>query len=114
MDDLDVTRVIPLDELRFSETAKLFEGRDAVPLSVFVTEYQRGQGPQLHRHPYPEVFLVETGIAAFTIGEDRLTVGAGHIVVGPAETPHAFECAGEDTLRVVSVHPSPEVEQTDL
>ena len=41
-------------------------------------------------------------------------MAAGHIVVVPAETPHGFKGAGDDTLRVVSVHPNPRVEQTDL
>jgi len=45
---------------------------------------------------------------------DEITVEAGHIVVVPAETPHMFKCAGDDTLRVVSVHPSGTLQQTDL
>jgi hypothetical protein len=68
--------VIPIEELRRSSTAALFEGRDDVPVSIFVT--------------------------------------AGHIVVVPAQTPRGFKGAGDDTLRVVSVHPSAMVEQTDL
>jgi mannose-6-phosphate isomerase-like protein (cupin superfamily) len=106
--------VIPIEELRRSATASLFEGRDQVPVSIFVTRYERGQGPALHMHPYPEVFVVETGTATFTVGEDELTVGAGNIVVVPERTPHGFKGAGDDTLRVVSVHPSPAVEQTNL
>ena len=58
--------------------------------------------------------MVQTGTAVFTAGEEELTVSEGHIVVVPAETPHMFKCAGDDTLRVVSVHPSREVQQTDL
>ena len=104
----------PIEDLRRSPTAALFEGRDDIPVSVFVTEYQRGQGPQLHLHPYPEAFVVLTGTARFTAGAEELTITGGHIVVVPEQTPHRFECAGDDTLRVVSVHPSPEVEQTDL
>jgi mannose-6-phosphate isomerase-like protein (cupin superfamily) len=106
--------VIPIEELRRSATASLFEGRDQVPVSIFVTRYERGQGPALHLHPYPEVFVVETGTATFTVGEDELTVSAGNIVIVPERTPHGFEGAGDDTLRVVSVHPSPAVEQTNL
>jgi mannose-6-phosphate isomerase-like protein (cupin superfamily) len=106
--------VIPIEDLRRSATAALFEGRDDVPISIFVTEYERGQGPSLHLHPYPEVFVVQTGTAAFKAGEEELVVEAGHIVVVPARTPHGFECDGDDRLRVVSVHPSPTVEQTDL
>ena len=72
----------------------------------------RGQGPDLHFHPYPELFVVEEGTAAFTAGDEEITVAAGHIVIVPAETPHMFKCAGDDTLRVVSVHPSGEMQQT--
>lgn len=106
--------VIPIENLRRSATAALFEGGDDVPVSIFVTEYARGEGPSLHLHPYPEVFVVQTGTAVFTAGEEEILVDAGHIVVVPARTPHGFKGAGDDRLRVVSVHPSPAVEQTDL
>lgn len=106
--------VIPFEELRFSPTATLFEGGDELGVSIFVTNYERGHGPQLHLHPYQEVFVVHAGTARFTVGDDQLVVEAGNVVIAPADTPHAFECAGDDTLRVVSVHPSGAVQQTDL
>jgi quercetin dioxygenase-like cupin family protein len=106
--------VTPIEDLRRSATAALFQGRDDIPISIFVTEYERGQGPDLHTHPYAEAFVVETGTATFTAGDEQLTVAGGNIVVVPAETPHGFRCAGDDRLRVVSVHPSPTVKQTDL
>ena len=106
--------VIPIEDLRRSATAALFEGRDDLAVSIFVTEYDRGQGPSLHLHPYPEVFVVQTGTAAFTVGDDELIVTGRHIVVVPARTPHGFAGAGDDTLRVVSVHPSGTVQQTNL
>jgi quercetin dioxygenase-like cupin family protein len=107
--------VIPLEELRRSPTASLFQGGDDVGVSIFVTNYpERGQGPQLHKHPYPEVFVVHAGTARFTVGDEQLIVEAGHIVIAPAETPHNFKCAGDDTLRVVTVHPSGAVQQVDL
>ena len=106
--------VIPIEDLRRSATAALFEGGDKIAISIFVTEYERGQGPDLHLHPYPEAFVVQAGAAAFTVGDEEVTVEAGHMVVAPAQTPHAFKGAGDDKLRVVSVHPSPKVQQTDL
>lgn len=106
--------VTPIEELRRSPTAALFQGRDEAPVSIFITQYERGQGPDLHVHPYPEVFVVQTGTAVFTAGDEQLTVAAGHVVVVPEQTPHGFKGAGDDTLRVVSVHPSPTVQQTDL
>ena len=109
-----MARVIPIEDIRRSPRAALFEGHDDAPLSIFVTAYDRGQGPDLHLHPYPEVFVVQTGTAKFTAGDEELVVEAGHIVVVPAETPHGFKGHGGDKLRVVSVHPSPTVKQTDL
>jgi mannose-6-phosphate isomerase-like protein (cupin superfamily) len=106
--------VLPLDDLRRSPTAALFEGGEEIPVSIFVTEHPRGKGAALHFHPYPEAFVVHAGTAVFTVGDDQLTVTAGHVVVVPAETPHGFEAASDDPLRIVSVHPSPAVEQTWL
>ena len=106
--------VIPIEDLRRSPTAALFEGREQVAASIFITEYGRGQGPDLHLHPYPEVFVVEAGTATFTVGTDELTVTGGHVVVVPEQTPHGFKGAGDDLLRVVSVHPNPTVQQTEL
>jgi len=106
--------VIPIEDLRRSKTAALFEGGEDVAASIFVTEYQRGQGPDLHFHPYGEVFVVLDGTARFTAGDEEHVVAAGHIVVVPAETPHGFKGDGDDTLRVVSVHPNGRVIQTDL
>jgi mannose-6-phosphate isomerase-like protein (cupin superfamily) len=110
-----MARVIPLGDIRLSRRAALYEGADDdVDASIFVTQYQRGEGPDLHLHPYPEVFVVHAGTAVFTAGDEELTVTAGNLVVVGAETPHGFKNPGDETLRVVSVHPSPAVQQTDL
>lgn len=109
-----MVRVIPMEELRRSAMAALFQGGHDAPLSIFVTEFPRGRGPDLHLHPYPEVFLVERNTALFTAGDEELTVTAGHFVIVPAETPHRYVGASDEPVRVVSVHPSPEVVQTNL
>lgn len=106
--------VIGVESLRLSPRAALFEGGDEAPVSMFITTYQRGEGPDLHLHPYPEVFHVQRGTARFTAGDEELVVEAGNIVIVPAQTPHGFKGDGDDTLEVVSVHPSPTVQQTDL
>ena len=103
-----------VEDFRRSPTSALFQGREAIGVSMFILAYSRGQGPHLHQHPYAEVFLVQEGEATFTVGDEQITVEAERIVVVPPETPHGFKCSGDGTLRVVSVHPSPEVIQTDL
>jgi mannose-6-phosphate isomerase-like protein (cupin superfamily) len=109
-----MAKVVPIESIRRSERAALFEGRDDADVSIFVTQYDCGEGPDLHFHPYPEVFVVEVGTAVFTAGDEEIEVEGGNIVVVPAETKHGFKSAGDEKLRVVSVHPSPEVIQTDL
>ena len=106
--------VVPITDLQKSPTASLLEGKDEIPISIFVTEHPRGKGAALHVHPYPEAFVVQAGTAVFTVGDEKVTVEGGHFVVVPAETPHGFECASDDPLRIVSVHPSPTVQQTWL
>jgi quercetin dioxygenase-like cupin family protein len=108
--------VTPIDDLRLSAAAALFEGKEEIPVSMFVVEYpERDKGPDLHFHPYPEAFVVLEGTARFTAGDEELIVTGGNIVVVPAETVHGFKNhADGETLRVVSVHPNPEVVQTNL
>jgi mannose-6-phosphate isomerase-like protein (cupin superfamily) len=109
-----VATVIPLEDLRRSPRAALFEGGDLIPVSSFITEFDRGDGPDLHLHPYAEVFIVQSGTARFTVGEEQIEVPHGNVVIVPAETAHGFKSVSDDKLRVLSVHPSPTVIQTDL
>jgi mannose-6-phosphate isomerase-like protein (cupin superfamily) len=111
---VSVTTVTSIESLRLSPRAALFEGRDEIPVSMFITRYSRGEGPDQHLHPYPEVFVVQTGTARFTVDGEDIVVDAGNVVVIPQQTPHGFKNPGDETLRVVSVHPSPTVQQTDL
>jgi mannose-6-phosphate isomerase-like protein (cupin superfamily) len=115
-----VALVIPLEELRSSPTAALFEGdkhADAVPVSSFIVATPPGKGPRLHKHPYAEVFVVQDGQATFTAGEEEeeeVVVAEGHVVVVPPETPHKFVNSGDDLLRMVTIHASGTMVQTDL
>jgi quercetin dioxygenase-like cupin family protein len=108
------TRVISVEDVRYTPAVAVFEGQDEAPISFYVTEFEHGEGTPLHLHPYPEVFLVERNTALFTAGEEELTVTAGHYVVVPAHTPHRYVGASDEPVRVVSVHPSGRIEQTNL
>lgn len=109
-----MARVISVEDVRYTPAVAVFEGEDEAPISFYVTEFERGEGPPLHLHPYPEVFLVERNTALFTAGDQELTVTAGHFVVVPAHTPHRYVGASDEAVRVVSVQPSGKVEQTNL
>jgi quercetin dioxygenase-like cupin family protein len=109
-----MARIIPVEEVRYTPAVAVFEADDDAPISFYVTEFERGEGTPLHLHPYPEVFLVERNAALFTAGDEELTVTEGHFVLVPANTPHRYVGDSDDPVRVVSVHPSGKVEQTNL
>jgi quercetin dioxygenase-like cupin family protein len=109
-----MARVIPVDDVRYTPSVAVLECGDEAPISFYVTEFEPGQGTPLHHHPYAEVFLVERGTAEFTAGDEQLTVTEGHFVVVPAGMPHRYVGAGDTPARVVSVHPSGKVVQTNV
>lgn len=109
-----MARVIPVDEVRYTPAVAVLECGEDAPISFYVTEFARGEGPPLHLHPYPEVFLVERNTALFTAGDEELTVTEGHYVLVPADTPHRYVGASDEPVRVVSVQPSGKVVQTNL
>lgn len=97
--------------------AFLFEGDrhgDGLAASFFYVDAAPGGVVDLHLHPYAEVFLVQEGEAEFRVGDDTVAARAGQVLVVPPETPHGFSNAGAGRLRVVSVHPSGTVRQTNL
>lgn len=109
-----VARVIPVEDVRYTPAVAVFEAHDDAPLSFYVTEFERGDGTPLHLHPYPELFLVERNTALFTAGDEELEVSAGNFVLVPANTPHRYVGASDEPVRVVSVHPSGTIVQTNL
>ena len=108
--------VIPTDDLPGSATSRRFEGADVggVDVSFFLIEAPPGHGPRLHRYPYPEVFVLLSGQATFTVGAETIDATAGQIVVAPAGVPHKFVNAGTTTLRQIDIHPRGRMAQEDL
>jgi mannose-6-phosphate isomerase-like protein (cupin superfamily) len=93
-------------ELPVTEFAREFEGatHGGVDLSLVLTRAQPGEGPSLHRHPYDEVHVVQTGKALFVAGDTRGVLRAGDIAIVPAGVPHRFENSGRGVLRDVGIH----------
>jgi mannose-6-phosphate isomerase-like protein (cupin superfamily) len=103
--------VVRIESLPDSGNSYRFDGVDhTAPVSFFLVHSQPGEGPGLHHHPYAETFIIQEGEATFTIGDAAVQVGAGQIVVAPADTPHAFVNSGSSVLRSVNIHPVPEME----
>jgi mannose-6-phosphate isomerase-like protein (cupin superfamily) len=97
---------LDLDDLPAGQDAIRFDGHEhGAQVSFFLSRHEPGRGPSLHRHPYEETFIMESGIARFTIGEEDVDVGKGELVVVPAGMPHKFVSLGPDQLRQISIHP---------
>jgi mannose-6-phosphate isomerase-like protein (cupin superfamily) len=101
-----VGHIVPFDELEHSEHSHEFVGAEHgdVPFCVILVHSRPGVGPKLHRHPYPEVFIVESGRATFRIGERTIEVDAGNVVVSPAGEAHGFTNSGTGELRLTAIH----------
>ena len=74
------------------------------PGLIFVRTGVIGDGPRLHRHPYPETFIVRNGRVRFTVGNQAIEAVAGQIVVCPANVPHKFENLGPGLLEQIDIH----------
>ena len=102
--------VIRRDELAAPDESAEFRGvrHGAGNVSFIRVVAQPGEGPRLHRHPYPETFIVLEGEATFTVGDEEIVAHAGDIVVGPANVPHRFVNSGSGVLRQIDIHDAPD------
>ena len=75
--------VVESENLPHSATAHRFEGRlhGGANVSFFLIDSDRGGGPDLHTHPYAEVFVIQEGEVTFTAGDETIEAKAGQIVV---------------------------------
>jgi mannose-6-phosphate isomerase-like protein (cupin superfamily) len=111
-----VYRVIRSGELRPSPGGTItFEGEPYESgVSFFLVNNEPGAGPDLHRHPYSETWIVRSGKARFTADGDELEAGPGDIIVVTPGTPHKFKNIGNERLDIVCIHDSPRMVQEDL
>jgi len=108
--------VINKVELPSSEIGWEFEGSQYgdTNVSFLLIDASPGSGPQLHSHPYEEIFVVQEGQATFTVGEATIEATDGQIVIVPAGVPHKFVNSGTGSLRQIDIHPSPRMITTWL
>ena len=99
-------QIVAMDDLPGVGWSRDFEGYlyGEAPVSMIFVDVAPGGGPRLHRHPYMEIFIVHEGEAVFTVGDATYEVGAGQIVIAPADVPHAFVTAGDRRLRQTDIH----------
>lgn len=85
--------------------ADLFAGRQ---LFVGLNCFEPGQSQKVHAHAGADKFyLVMTGKARMTVGEETREVGPGTVVWAPAGLPHGVAQALERTVMLVAIAPPP-------
>ncbi len=103
-----MVRVIGNEELPNSGSVYTFEGHlySDVDISFFLSDTASGKGPDLHKHPYDEVFVVQEGELTFTVGENTVEATSGEIVIAPAGAPHKFVNSGTGRAQHIDIHTS--------
>jgi quercetin dioxygenase-like cupin family protein len=102
--------IVQIEDLRQDRTAALFVGRDhGANVSFFVISCRRDEGPDPHRHPYEETFVVQEGTSEFTVDGATFEVEAGSIVVAPAGAVHSFKGSSDGVTRQINIHPAAEM-----
>jgi|SRR5690625_573076 len=91
----------------------LFTGADHhADISFFWVDSPPGEGQEFHWHPYAETWVVLHGEALIdTQIEDTRRAYPGDIVTISAETIHRYRTGGDDNLRMICIHPSPQVQE---
>ncbi len=85
--------------------ADLFRG---AALFVGLNCFEPGQGQAVHTHTGADKFyLVVSGRARLTVGEETRDAGPGMVVWAPAGIPHGVVVAGERTVLLVAMAPPP-------
>lgn len=102
------TVVVPPEAIRLgSGRSRRFVGREhGAGISYFYVDAAPGEGPSLHRHPYPETWVVLDGEVTITIGDAQVTATAGDTATVGAGVWHAFTASGTERLRILCIHAS--------
>jgi mannose-6-phosphate isomerase-like protein (cupin superfamily) len=109
-------RMIPAGEIAPSPGGTVtFEGAPyGSGVSFFLVNNEPGAGPDLHKHPYSETWIIRSGRARMTADGEDIEAGPGDIVVVSAETPHKFKNVGTERLDIICIHASPRLIQEAL
>ncbi len=94
------------DELPFDGNTYEFIGakHQDTEVSFIWVDMPPGGSVRLHKHPYKEIFIIQEGIATFTVGSAILEAYAGQVIIVPSETPHKFMNNSDEQLKQVDIH----------
>lgn len=111
--DTQAPTIVPAAALGIgSGRTKMFVGAEhGAGVSYFFVDNEPGEGPDLHRHPYPETWVVLEGEARITIGGHTVRAVAGDTATAPQGEWHGFKNCGTTRLRILCIHASDRIIQ---
>jgi len=104
------------DHFQSIHEAATFSSEKAAKVDLFIGGqlfvglncFEPGQSQKTHVHAGADKFyLVVTGKARMTVGEETREVGPGTVVWAPADLPHGVAQALERTVMLVAIAPPP-------
>ena len=98
--------ILNRDELPRDEHTYEFAGAQYqdTEVSFIWVDMPPGGTIRLHKHPYQEIFIIQEGVATFTVGSTTLQAHAGQIVIVPADVPHKFMNRSDARLKQIDIH----------
>ena len=95
-------------QLEHFPSTREFIGRDhGTDICFILVDMAPGEGVRLHRHAYPEIFIVQEGSATYRVGSQTLEVRAPQTLIVPSGVAHGFTNTGSTRLKQVDIHLSP-------
>jgi mannose-6-phosphate isomerase-like protein (cupin superfamily) len=96
------------DELPYDGNTYEFQGmqHQDTNVSFIWVDMPPGGTIRLHKHPYEEIFIIQEGVATFTVGSVTLEARAGQVIIVPADVPHKFMNRSDTQLKQIDIHVS--------
>ena len=90
--------------------AAVFQGFEyGADVSFFVVQFSPGKGPNKHRHPYEETFIILDGEIEVIVDGETQMIKSGTVAVIPAKTWHEFKNRSEKPTLLINIHPVPKM-----
>ena len=114
-DSFSVFRLAESEKIPFAENScyqPILNG-EAGGFAIFtgIQSAEPGYQTQAHQHPYVEVLHILEGIAeAWLVGkeDEKVRLLPGDTITLPANRSHIFRATGDQTLRLLGTHLSPQ------
>jgi len=110
---ITIPAIVPAAETRVGagRLRRFIGAEHGAGVSYFLVDNEPGQGPDIHRHPYPETWVLLEGEARITIDGETLHAVGGDTATAPAGAWHGFKNCGNGRLRVLCIHASDRIIQ---